>query len=37
MLGTIVRFALAIAAGLALGVVGTRLADNYRDTGDLFA
>lgn len=36
MLGTIAKFALATVAGLALGVVGTHLADNYRDTGELF-
>ena len=36
MLGTVVRFALATAAGLVLGVVGTRLAESYRDTGRLF-
>ncbi len=37
MLGTIVRFALATVAGLALGVAATHLADNYRRTGGLFA
>lgn len=36
MLGTIARFALATAAGLALGVAVTRLTDSYRRTGELF-